>query len=1051
MYEINNLTTKIFRNMKFTKLLFFCFSFILFSATSWSQELNVSGTIVDESGLPLPGVSVLLKGSSQGSISDMDGNYTIRVASNGTLVFSYLGYNSVEQAVNGRTKIDVSFKASSQVLDEIVVVGYGTQKKSVVTGSISSVKAKDLENLPITRVEQSLQGRASGLTITTNSGQPGSSSTIRVRGTTSFGNNEPLWVVDGVIVDAGGIGFLNQADIESIEVLKDAASQAIYGTRAATGVILITTKKGVEGSLKVTYNGYTGFSKAARKLDLLDVNQYATLRNESSVASGGNVLFPNPASLGKGTDWQDAIFNDHAKKENHEVSLSGGNAKSTYYVSFGLTDQEGVVTTAISKYKRKNLRLNSTHKISEWVTFGQTLGYSNEKTIGLGNTNNEYGGPLSSAINLDPITPLVVTDPAVIAGAPYNQPGIIRDAFGNPYGISKDVQQEITNPLAYMQTRLGNFNWSDNFVGNAYLEAQPIKGLKFRTTLGAKLAYWGSESFTPISYLNSSTIVSKNNINRTDNKGFGWNIENTISYTKKIDRHNFNLLAGQGAYIDNISEGSSVTYYNIPYTNFDDAAFPTSHPEVDKISTSYKGVEHRITSLFARLNYDFDEKYLLTGIVRRDGSSRFAKNKQYGTFPSVSLGWVVSKEEFWKENNVVNNFKIRGGYGTVGSDMLGEFAYLLSVGPGRNYVFGTGTTSAPSSVVIGYSPNRPANPDLQWEETHQTNIGFEMRLFQDFNLTFDWYKKNTEKILRESPIPEYVGAIAYPYANIGKMENTGFEVELGYKKSIGELNFSINGNVSYLQNKVTYLGEKKFLDGEGFQGLQNITRIEVGHSYHEFYGYQTAGIFQNQAEVDAHRDGSGNLIQPNAAPGDFRFVDKNGDGKITADDRSYIGNPTPDWTYGLTLNLQYKDFDLTVLGQGVAGNQIFQGLRRLDIANSNYQTAALGRWTGEGTSTTYPRLIDGDPNGNFSKFSDFYLQDGDYFRIKLVQLGYTIPKEITTKARIQRARLYVTGENLVTFTKYTGYDPEIGGNTLSIDRGQYPQARTIMFGVNLEF
>lgn len=1051
MCEINNLTTKIFRNMKFTKLLYFCFSFILFSAASWSQELNVSGTIVDESGLPLPGVSIVPKGSSQGSISDMDGNYTVKAASTGVLVFSYVGYATTELAVNGRTKLNVSLKVSSEILEEVVVVGYGTQKKSVVTGSISSVKAKDLENLPITRIEQSLQGRASGLTITTNSGQPGSSSSIRVRGTTSFGNNEPLWVIDGVIVDAGGIGFLNQADIESIEVLKDAASQAIYGTRAATGVILITTKKGAEGSLKVTYNGYTGFSKAARKLDLLDANQYATLRNESSVASGGNILFSNPASLGKGTDWQDAIFNDQAKRENHEVSLSGGNAKSTYYVSFGLTDQEGVVTTAISKYKRKNLRLNSTHKISDWVTFGQTLGYSNEKNIGLGNTNNEYGGPLSSAINLDPTTPLVVTDPALIGAAPYNQVGVIRDASGNPYGISKDVQQELTNPLAYLQTRLGNYGWSDNFVGNAYLEAAPIEGLKLRTTLGAKLAYWGSRSFTPISYLNSSTIVSKNNINRNDNKGFGWNIENTAAYTKKIDRHNFNVLVGQGVYIDNISEGSSVTYYNIPYTNYNDAAFPTSHPETDKISTSYQGVEHRITSLFARLNYDFGEKYLLTGIVRRDGSSRFAKNKQYGTFPSMSLGWVVSKEEFWKENNIVNNFKIRGGYGTVGSDMLGEFAYLLSVGPGRNYVFGTGSTASPSSVVIGYSPNRPANPNLQWEETHQTNIGFETRLFDDFSLTFDWYKKSTDKILRESPIPEYVGAIAYPYANIGKMENTGFEVELGYKKSIGELNFSINGNVSYLENKVVYLGDKKFLDGEGFQGLQNITRIEVGHSYHEFYGYQTAGIFQNQAEVDAHRDATGNLIQPNAAPGDFRFVDRDGDGRITADDRTYIGNPTPDWTYGLTLNLQYKDFDLTVLGQGVAGNQIFQGLRRLDITNSNYQTAALGRWTGEGTSTTYPRLVDGDPNGNFSKFSDFYLQDGDYFRIKLVQLGYTIPKEITTKARIQRARLYVTGENLVTFTKYTGYDPEIGGNTLSIDRGQYPQARTIMFGVNLEF
>jgi len=1032
--------------MKFKKILFFCFSFIFFSLYVHAQQVTVRGTIVDESGLPLPGVSVTTKGTTSGTISDFDGNYSLATDQNATLVFAYIGYTTITQPINGKSLLNISLTIDTKSLEEVVVVGYGTQKKSVVTGSITSVKAKDIENLPITRIEQALQGRTSGVMITGNSGQPGSSSTIRVRGTTSFGNNDPLWVVDGVIVDAGGIGFLNQSDIQSIEVLKDAASQAIYGTRAAAGVILVTTKKGQEGSLKINYNGYSGFSRPARKLDLLNAEQYATLRNESSVAGGGSILFPNPASLGKGTDWQDAIFNESAQRQGHEISLSGGNAKSTFYVSFGLLEQEGIVATAISKYNRKNLRINSTHKVKDWITIGQTVGYSHEKNQGLGNTNSEYGGPLSSAINLDPTTPLIVTDPAVIGTSPYNETGIIRDDFGNPYGISRNVQNEITNPLAYIKTREGNYGWSDNFVANAFVEIEPITGLKFRTTLGGKLAYWGSESFTPVYYLNGNTKTIQNNINTSNNRGFGWNIENTVSYSKSISKHNFNVLIGQGSYIDNNSRGTSVTYFNVPYLNFDDAAFPGSHPEKDKNSSAYRGIEHRIISLFGRVNYDFNEKYLFTGIIRRDGSSRFGGNNKFGVFPSMSAGWIVTNEEFWKESKVINTLKIRGGYGTVGSDAIPDFAFISTVGPGRNYTYGNSTTS-----VVGYSPNQPSNPDLQWEETSQTNIGFEMRLFNDLTLTVDWYKKVTDNLLRQQRIPDYLGTISDPYVNIGKMENSGFEVELGYSKKIGEINFSISGNATYLKNEVKELGLVGFQDSDGFQTLGSILRIQPGHAYNEFYGYSTAGIFQNQAEVDAYVSESGVPIQPNAAPGDFRFKDLNGDGKIDPSDRSYIGNPTPDWTYGLTLNIDYKNFSLSVLGQGVAGNQIFQGLRRLDIANANYQTAALNRWTGEGTSNSYPRIVDGDPNGNFSKFSDFYLQDGDYFRIKMVQLGYTIPKDILSKAYIQNLRLYVTGENLFTFTKYTGYDPEIGGGALSIDRGQYPQAKSFMFGVNLEF
>ena len=498
--------------MKFTKTLIFCFSSLLFSFYGFAQDAIVKGKVVDENGLLVPGATVALKGTKAATTTDFDGGFSIKAPSNGTLVVSFIGYNTIQEAINGRTEIDFKLKSQSQDLQEVVVVGYGTQKKSVVTGAISSIRAKDLESLPLTRVDQTLQGRSSGLTIAANSGQPGSSATIRVRGITTFGNNEPLWVVDGVVVDAGGIGYLNQSDIASIEVLKDAASQAIYGARAATGVILVTTKKGKSGKVSVSYTGYTGVSSPARKLSLLNATQYATLNNEAHAAANQAILFPNPSALGKGTDWQDAIFNDNAQRVGHEISLTGGNDVSTYFVSFGLLDQEGIVATDISNYIRKNIRLNSTHKIAKGITFGQTLGYSREKNVGIGNTNSEFGGPLSSVINLDPITPIVVTDPVVAGAAPYTNNGIFRDKNGNPYGISSIVGQEMSNPLAYIQTRLGNYSWSDNFVGNAYLEVEPIKGLKVRSTLGGKLAYWGDESFTPVSYLNSSTINLKNNI-----------------------------------------------------------------------------------------------------------------------------------------------------------------------------------------------------------------------------------------------------------------------------------------------------------------------------------------------------------------------------------------------------------------------------------------------------------------------------------------------------------------------------------------------------------
>ncbi len=930
----------------------------LFSLQLYAQGVIVTGKVTDKIGEPLAGATVRIKDGQSAAQTDANGNFSINVPSLGaTLVITSVGM--VDQEIplkSGTTVYNVQLDTKSGSLNEVVVVGYGTQRRATLTGAISSVKAKDLENVPNGRIEQALQGRVSGVTILQNSGQPGSSSTIRVRGITTFNNNNPLWVVDGVVVDAGGIGYLNQSDIESIEVLKDAASSAIYGTRAATGVILVTTKKGRSGKAVVSYNGFYGTSAPAKMLDLVNATQYALLRNESSVAAGGNVLFPDIASLGKGTDWQKAIFNNSARRYLHEISLSGGSERSTFYVSAGIQEQQGIVATDISKYKKINFRLNSTHKISNIFSFGQTLGYTNQKSTGLGNTNSEFGGPLSSAINLDPITPLVVTDRASQPNANiYNNTGIILDPNGIPYGISNYVGQEMTNPLAYIQTRLGQYNWSDDIVGNAYLEATPIKGLRIRSTVGVKKAYWGNIGFTPVFYLSSTVSSNKNSYSKGENRAFNWNIENTINYNRKFGEHDITLLLGQGTYVENIGGNTGMTFYNLPISSYKDASFRFDVGLANRDGYAGDFIEHRVISLFSRLNYAYMDKYLFTGIMRRDGSTRFGADNKYGVFPSFSAGWNVTNEDFWPSNDVVSSLKIRGGYGVVGNDALDDFRYLSTIVGGYNYSIGNSGT-----VTTGYAPQTLDNPNLHWEETASADIGFEAQVFNDFNLTVNWFNKKTTGILRPVVIPGYVGVSANPWDNVADMKNTGIEVELGYRKRLGDFNFSINANGSTLKNTVTYVAaDTNFIGGDaGFQSMGTITRIQVGQSYNSFLGYQRLGIFQNEQEILDYKNKNGGLIQPNARPGDFKWADLNGDGSITSGDldKTFLGSSIPKYTFGFTVNMDYKGFDFMLFAQGVAGSKIFQGLRRLDILSGNYSTRALGRWHGEGTSTDFPRL-----------------------------------------------------------------------------------------------
>jgi len=1054
--------------MKAKLLLRFCalLLFQLILLTSFAQDRRVTGSVLSKlTGLPLQGATVSVKGASGGTTTDNSGNFSIDVPKGRILVISFVGMTTQEVSIpsSGAVSVTLDQTASSR-LDEVVVVGYGTQKKSVVTGAISSVRASDLDKQPVVRLEQALQGRTSGLTISSVSGQPGASSTVRLRGFTSFGNgkNEPLWVIDGVVIDAGGIGYLNEDDIESIEVLKDAASAAIYGTRAAAGVILVTTKKGKAGKLNITYSGYYGTQAPAKKIALANAQQYAALRNQSALAAGNPQVFADPASFGKGTDWQKEIFNYSAPKQNHELSISGGNDKSSFFTSFGYNDIKGVVASPVSKWKRLNYRINTQFKPASWISFGENLGYSHSKSSGVGEVNREFGGIVNSAINLDPITTTYISDSLAKASLTADQyKAATRDGSGRIYGIPLYVGQEIKNPLAIIYNRLGGYSWDHNIVGNAYVDLTPVKGLTIHSSFGTKMAFYGSEGFSPSVYYNSSTSISQTNVRREVNWIMNWNLENTVSYNRAFDKHNVTLLAGWGEYMDGHNRGATAQYNNVPATNFDQASFQFNSLPADRQSSSgADGTDHRINSLFSRLQYNYDEKYLLTALIRRDGSSRFGANHSFGYFPSVSVGWVPTLESFFPTNNVLNNLKIRASYGVTGNDGIGDFSFISLIGAGaqRNYTFGTGNNE---TVNIGYSPAAPGNPDLKWEETRQTDIGFDAIFLNSLTLTVDVYKKKTVGILQNPFIPAYTGYYGSFAQNYDDIENKGLEIELGYKKKFGEWSFGASGNISFYQNKVTKLlpGQKFIEDNSAtFQTLGAVTRSGLNLPYQQFYGYQALGIFQTQKDIDDYTGPGGAVLQPKAKPGDMKFANLNNDNSINTDDRTYLGNPNPTVSYGLTLNLGYKNFDFVAFGSGSGGNKIFQGLRRLDIATANYPTKYLNAWTADHTNTNIARLVDGDPNGNFSRMSAFYLENGTFFKMRTLQLGYSLPKGMIDKWGVKNLRVYVLSENLFTISKYSGYDPEIGvspdsggGAQYGIDRGTYVQPRSFLIGLNIGF
>ncbi len=1004
-----------------------------------SAQVSVSGTVLDSDKFPLVGVTILEANTTNGAVTDIDGNFQLTVADeNAELEFSYLGYAKQMIRVGSQSVFNIEMLTDTEQLEEVIVVGYGTQKKQVVTGAISKVSAASIEDMPVMRIESTLQGRTSGVRVTMGSGQPGDGGQVRIRGTTNINGGDPLYVVDGVPI-GGGIDFLNQSDIESIEVLKD-ASAAIYGARSSGGVILVTTKKGTKDQMTVNYHGYVGTQSPWKKLSLLNGTEYATLMNESSVAAGGEILFEDPQSYGEGTDWQSAVFRENAPIQSHELNFSAGGEKSSYYASFGYFDQEGIVSDGNSNFERFTARFNSNHEVNDRIRFGNTLAYTNIQSQGVA-TNTEFGSPLSRAINLDPLTPVLETRPEVLESSVFQNFAVVTNPEGIPYGISNNVTSEILNPLAALAVQQGG-GYSHKIVGRIFGELDLLKDLSFRSSYGADLAFWGGEGFSPIYYLNAANRNDFTRYNRNQNRGLYWIIENTLKYSKVFGNHDVQILAGTVAE-NNAGQGISGNVNNLPITSIDEASlgFPVA-PE-DQTFGGYE-YQSRTASYLSRINYNYKQKYLLTALMRVDGSSRFGPNNKFGFFPAVSVGWVISEENFFQNNPYINFLKLRGSWGINGSDNIGDFRYVSTVGGGRSYVFGLN-----DELSNGVSPNAISNPDLRWESTYQTNFGFDAKLFRGLEATFDIYQKRTEDMLLGIAVPGFVGN-AGPIGNIATMTNQGLELELSYKNRIGNLVYDVSANAAYNENEVTFLGDDKtFLPGQGFspQNLE-ITRITEGLPIGYLFGFKTDGIFQNQAEIDAYTGLDGALLQPDASPGDFRFVDHNGDGILDNDDRTMIGDPTPKWTYGTNLSLEYKGFDLVLFGQGVHGVDVFKATRRFDLQMANMTGDALGRWTGEGSTNEYPRLVMNDPNKNFSRSSDFYVEDASFFRIRNLQIGYNLPSSVLNAIKLRDVRVYVSGNNLVTLTNYSGFDPEVLNG---VDRGLYPQPRFYLVGVNASF
>ena len=1019
------------------------FLFTWFATGLFAQQFSVTGVVNDKAtGTSIPGATVLVKGTGQGTITDLDGKYTVMVpAGKDTLVFSYIGYQSIEIAINGRAIIDVIMDSELTELEEVVVIGYGTQKKKVVTGAIASVDSKQIESIPVLRAEQAMQGRTAGVQVTQLSGQPGEAPTVRIRGAGTTGDADPLYIVDGMAV--GGIDYLNPGDIASIDVLKDAASAAIYGARAANGVVLITTKGGQAGRTSLNFSTYYGIQNVGKTIEMLNAEDYRMLMNEGARNAGLQEPFDLEEVPANNTDWQEEMFSKNVPMMNFDLSIAGGNEKTTYATSLSYFSQQGIIGAEKSQFDRLTARINGEHRATNWFKLGGNLAYSYLVRRGIA-SNGSFNTAYSSALNMDPLTPVFEEDTAILNQPPYSTEPVVTTPDGRVYGISQYVGAEVVNPLALIENQHGETR-VDKFVGNVYAEIDIIEGLEFRTSFGMDLAYVLWDTYTPLYYLNGAqNNTNKTTVYKSIQRYYSWQWENTLQYSKKIKNHNFSVLAGTTANEFNYED---LTGFN--------AKVPTEDPDnvylnmaTDTVWQSSGGASSSaLFSIFGRVTYDFKSKYAFTGILRRDGSSRFGPNNRYGLFPSLGVSWMLTEESFMPELGPISFLKLRASWGINGNQEIGDYQYVSTIDKSRGYIYGFGR-------YIGSSPSYIENADIRWEESEQLDIALDLGAFNDrLTATFDYYIKNTNGLLERIPIPGHVGNDA-PYANVGSVQNRGVEMSANWRHLVKKLNYSVGLNAAYNKNEVTKIGSTEgYLPGANWAIAGMVTRSEEGMPIAYFYGYKTDGLFQNQTEIYQHIGSDGVMLQPNAVPGDVRFVDVNGDNEIDENDRTYIGNPTPDWTLGFNGGLEFKNFDFSFLFTGAFGHQIFNGAQRQDLRYTNRPESDLGRWTGPGTSNDIPRYTWSDVNNNY-RVSDMYIENGSYLRMRNIQIGYTLPRKVLDRIRCVAWRFYISGENLLTFTGYSGAEPEIGAQSsfdIGIDRGVYPAARTYRFGTSISF
>jgi TonB-linked SusC/RagA family outer membrane protein len=995
-------------------------------------------TVLDSvSRTSLPGVNIAVKGTTRGGATDVDGKYTITASGNEVLVMSFIGYEKQEIAVGTKSQIDVLMQPSMTVLDELVVIGYGTQKRSELTGAVTSIKADEIQKVASNSFTSALQGKIPGVFINQTSGAPGGASSVRIRGVGTTGGNQPLYVVDGFPLGGGGMGIsgssdridamsiINPNDIESIEVLKDAAAASIYGARAANGVILITTKRGKDGTTKVNLDAYAGVQQLWRQPEFLNATEFTTLANELYTNSGmtPNPEWANPSSFGQGTNWINQIFSN-APVQNYDLRISGGSKKMTGALSLGYRDQQG--TLIETWYKRFTARITSDLKVTDKLRFGSSLSFALSRARGQQNQEMRIG-----IFNLaQQFYPTLGPDDVVNGSSAY-----YTTQGDNPLLRARSIDNQLRNMRMY---------------GNIFGEYEIIPGLKWKTNVGIDTDNNRNSTWEPRAerghYRNLQAILGENY-----SQGLNWLLENTLAYSTSFGSHNLSAVVGQTA------QKNANNWIGVTARDFQNEKLQVVNGSKDtERRATGTGSDYTLASYLARVNYSFKDRYLLSASVRRDGSSNFGPNHKWGNFPSVSAGWNIAEEAFMKNITPVNSLKIRASWGQLGNDAIGSFGYLSSIRLGTvndNYVLG-----ANQALEIGASMSRPGNPNLKWETSEQTNLGIDATLLNDrLYLTADYYVKTTKDMLVSLPVSFEAGFQTAPSINGGKVRNSGVELLLGYRGEIGAFTYDVSGNAATLRNEVLSLGVGQPIAGPtlGFTSISP-TFTEVGQSIGYFRGYIVDGIYQENSEINK-------TLQPNAVAGDFRYRDVNGDNQLTDADRVKLGSPWPTMTYGMNLDLGYKGFDLNVMLQGVAGNQIFHSNKFATYPLKyfggsgvvNGSKEVLNRWTPGSGRNDIPRLAYVDANGNYANSSSFYVEDGDYMRIRNITLGYRIPQSLLAKTRMfQSARFYVSAQNLFTFTKYSGFDPEIGSTNpmlAGVDNGVYPQPRTFMAGINFGF